>query len=287
MLGWALRPIQPAPALELPVVTTQRAAGQHAGRPDGCRATLMVARDRRGRPGRGDRYGVGDRYRRAARRGRRVAADPAEAKIIFGVLELGSDGVLMAARAVGDATRLIRSASATTGSIELTVTATADIGSGERACVDTCAYLAKDEGMLVGSHSKGMVLCVSETHPLPYMATRPFRVNAVVGRGRWLSLVELFGAAWTFDRAQRSSRPAMMWPTTGIASHMCSELWPFSSTKVSQIFSNIHSPVLPAGPGRLPAGSSPLDHGDLDAQDTGLQTPQHGQRDGSTLQIHD
>ena len=159
MLGWALRPIQPAPALELPVVTTQRAAGQHGGRPDGCRATLMVARDRRGRPGRGDRDGVGDRYRRAARRGRRVAADPAEAKIIFGVLELGSDGVLMAARAVGDATRLVRSASATTGSIELvelTVTATADIGSGERACVDTCAYLAKDEGMLVGSHSKGM-----------------------------------------------------------------------------------------------------------------------------------
>jgi len=128
-----------------------------------------------------------------------VAADPAEAKIIFGVLELGSDGVLMAARAVGDATRLVRSASATTGSIELvelTVTATADIGSGERACVDTCAYLAKDEGMLVGSHSKGMVLCVSETHPLPYMATRPFRVNAgaihsytlsAEGRTRYLS----------------------------------------------------------------------------------------------------
>jgi 3-amino-4-hydroxybenzoic acid synthase len=128
-----------------------------------------------------------------------VAADPAEAKIIFGVLELGSDGVLMAARAVGDATRLVRAATATTGSIELvelTVTATADIGSGERACVDTCAYLAKDEGMLVGSHSKGMVLCVSETHPLPYMPTRPFRVNAgaihsytlsAEGRTRYLS----------------------------------------------------------------------------------------------------
>ena len=23
-----------------------------------------------------------------------------------------------------------------------------------------------------------MILCVSETHPLPYMPTRPFRVNA-------------------------------------------------------------------------------------------------------------
>ena len=49
---------------------------------------------------------------------------------------------------------------------------------GERACVDTCTYLRPDEGILVGSHSKGMILCVSETHPLPYMPTRPFRVNA-------------------------------------------------------------------------------------------------------------
>jgi 3-amino-4-hydroxybenzoic acid synthase len=32
--------------------------------------------------------------------------------------------------------------------------------------------------MLVGSLSRGMILCCSETHPLPYMATRPFRVNA-------------------------------------------------------------------------------------------------------------
>src|SRR6185503_18880266 len=39
-------------------------------------------------------------------------------------------------------------------------------------------YLAQDEGILVGSRSKGLVLCVSETHPLPYMPTRPFRVNA-------------------------------------------------------------------------------------------------------------
>ena len=49
---------------------------------------------------------------------------------------------------------------------------------GERACVDTTTHFRRDEGILVGSHSKGMVLCVSETHPLPYMPTRPFRVNA-------------------------------------------------------------------------------------------------------------
>ena len=110
-----------------------------------------------------------------------VAHDVEEAEIIFGVLEVGSDGVLMAARTVGDATALRRAALGTTGEIdlvELEVTGTKHVGMGERACVDTCTYFGQDEGILVGSHSKGMVLCVSETHPLPYMPTRPFRVNA-------------------------------------------------------------------------------------------------------------
>ncbi|MEU9475239.1 3-dehydroquinate synthase II [Streptomyces sp. NPDC048191] len=129
------------------------------------------------------------------------AADPVEAEIIFGVLELGSDGVVMQARAVGDATALKRASQSTTGELELVeleITATAHIGMGERACVDTCAYLREDEGILVGSHSKGMILCVSETHPLPYMPTRPFRVNAgaihsytVAAAGRTQYLSEL------------------------------------------------------------------------------------------------
>ncbi|MBU7598796.1 3-dehydroquinate synthase II [Streptomyces sp. P38-E01] len=130
-----------------------------------------------------------------------LAHDVAEAEIIYGVLELGSDGVLMPARAVGDATALKQVSIAPTGELELVeleVTATAHVGMGERACVDTCSYLGKDEGILVGSHSKGMMLCVSETHPLPYMPTRPFRVNAgaihsytVADRGRTQYLSEL------------------------------------------------------------------------------------------------
>jgi 3-amino-4-hydroxybenzoic acid synthase len=110
-----------------------------------------------------------------------VAKDVEEAEIIFGVLELGSDGVLMAPAGVGDATALRRAAEAGVPDLRLTeleITATAHVGMGDRACVDTCTYLGKDEGILVGSHSKGLVLCVSETHPLPYMPTRPFRVNA-------------------------------------------------------------------------------------------------------------
>lgn len=110
-----------------------------------------------------------------------VAADAEEAAIIFGVLELGSDGVMMIPSRVGDATALKAAARTTVPDldlVELEITATAHVGMGERACVDTATYFRQDEGILVGSHSKGMILCVSETHPLPYMPTRPFRVNA-------------------------------------------------------------------------------------------------------------
>jgi 3-amino-4-hydroxybenzoic acid synthase len=110
-----------------------------------------------------------------------VAADPQEAAVIFGVLEHGPAGVMMAPRAVGDATELKQAAAPRGERVELSaleVTAVTHVGMGERACVDTCSYLGSDEGILVGSHSKGMILCVSETHPLPYMPTRPFRVNA-------------------------------------------------------------------------------------------------------------
>jgi 3-amino-4-hydroxybenzoic acid synthase len=110
-----------------------------------------------------------------------VAADPEEAEVLFGVLEHGSDAVMMAPAAVGDLTRLARAARPRTGAldlVELTVTALTRVGMGERACVDTCSHLGQDEGILVGSRAGGLVLCVSETHALPYMPTRPFRVNA-------------------------------------------------------------------------------------------------------------
>jgi len=110
-----------------------------------------------------------------------VAEDVEEATIIFGVLEHGSEGVMLAPAAVGDATALKSAADDRPSAldlVELEVTQVTHVGMGERACVDTCTYFRQDEGILVGSHSKGMVLCVSETHPLPYMPTRPFRVNA-------------------------------------------------------------------------------------------------------------
>ncbi|GAA1738455.1 3-dehydroquinate synthase II family protein [Luedemannella helvata] len=145
-----------------------------------------------------------------------VANDPLDAEILYGVLEHGSDGVMMAAHAVGDATRLKAAATPATPDIalvELEVMKVDHIGMGERACVDTCSYLRPDEGLLVGSRSRGLILCVSETHPLPYMPTRPFRVNAgaimsytlaAPDRTRYLSELRAGGVVLAVDAAGHS-----------------------------------------------------------------------------------
>ncbi|MEU1848603.1 3-dehydroquinate synthase II [Streptomyces sp. NPDC019990] len=104
-----------------------------------------------------------------------------EAAIVFDVLERGSDGILFTPRGADDVFALARLLEATTPQLELstlTVESIRHVGLGDRVCVDTCSHFEEDEGILVGSYSSGFVLCCSETHPLPYMPTRPFRVNA-------------------------------------------------------------------------------------------------------------
>jgi 3-dehydroquinate synthase II len=52
------------------------------------------------------------------------------------------------------------------------------LGSGERACIDTCNLMGEGEGMLVGNSAKMLFLIQSESAESEYCATRPFRVNA-------------------------------------------------------------------------------------------------------------
>ncbi|GHH19715.1 3-dehydroquinate synthase II family protein [Streptomyces lanatus] len=109
------------------------------------------------------------------------AADLEEAGIIVDVLEKGSDGLLFApkdANGVFGLSELLRTSTPDLDLTTLTVESIEHNGLGDRVCVDTCTHFEKDEGILVGSYAHGFVLCVSETHPLPYMPTRPFRVNA-------------------------------------------------------------------------------------------------------------
>ncbi len=108
-------------------------------------------------------------------------SDLAEAKVVMSVLESGPDGVIMTPRSAAEVEALGRLCSPMRGHLELkefSVTEIADAGTGDRVCVDTCSNFFPDEGLLVGSFGGGFLLCCSETHPLPYMPTRPFRVNA-------------------------------------------------------------------------------------------------------------
>lgn len=109
------------------------------------------------------------------------AGDLEEAGIIVDVLEKGSDGLLLAPKDANDIFGLNSLLQSSTQDLELSTLTVESIehnGLGDRVCVDTCTHFEKDEGILVGSYAHGFVLCVSETHPLPYMPTRPFRVNA-------------------------------------------------------------------------------------------------------------
>ncbi|MYV58616.1 3-dehydroquinate synthase II family protein, partial [Streptomyces sp. SID4931] len=109
------------------------------------------------------------------------ANDVEEAGIILDVLEKGSEGVMLAPRDANDVfafAELLRTQTPDLDLTTLTVESIEHNGLGDRVCVDTSTHFAEDEGILVGSYAHGFVLCVSETHPLPYMPTRPFRVNA-------------------------------------------------------------------------------------------------------------
>ncbi len=110
-----------------------------------------------------------------------AVTDIEDAMVTTGVLERGSDGVLLTPRRVGDATELVRLCQGEAESLhleELEIVELTHLGLGDRVCVDTCSHLNPNEGILVGSYSTGLMLVSSETHPLPYMPTRPFRVNA-------------------------------------------------------------------------------------------------------------
>ncbi|WP_135302131.1 3-dehydroquinate synthase II [Haloarcula amylovorans] len=58
------------------------------------------------------------------------------------------------------------------------VTAIEQTGSADRVCIDTGNLMEHDEGMLVGSMARGLFFVHAETAESPYVASRPFRVNA-------------------------------------------------------------------------------------------------------------
>lgn len=105
-----------------------------------------------------------------------------EGKICFGVMESGSDGILFCSEDVDEIMKvsdfIMEQKTEKLDLVHAKVVQVSHIGMGKRVCIDTVDLLQNNEGMLVGSTSNGGILVSSETHYLPYMDLRPFRVNA-------------------------------------------------------------------------------------------------------------
>jgi 3-dehydroquinate synthase II len=104
-----------------------------------------------------------------------------EAELALHVLEKGVYGILLKTTdpaVVRSVASLLKSSGGTVGLIPFTVTKIHPVGMGDRVCVDTCSMLSDGEGMLMGNTSSAMLLVHAETLENPYVAPRPFRVNA-------------------------------------------------------------------------------------------------------------
>jgi 3-dehydroquinate synthase II len=110
-----------------------------------------------------------------------VSCSVAEIPTMLSVLEKGVRGVVVKPKnrqEIVDAVRALSKTGSRVNLVEAEVTNIKVLGSGERACVDTCNVMSVGEGMLVGNSPKMLFLVQSESMEVEYCATRPFRVNA-------------------------------------------------------------------------------------------------------------
>ena len=104
-----------------------------------------------------------------------------EAELALHVLEKGVYGILLRTKdpaIVRSVAALLKSSGGHVVLVPFTVTRIRPVGMGDRVCVDTCSMLSDGEGMLMGNTSSAMLLVHAETLENPYVAPRPFRVNA-------------------------------------------------------------------------------------------------------------
>jgi 3-dehydroquinate synthase II len=105
-----------------------------------------------------------------------------EAETAYETLEIGADAVLLDSDDPDEIRKTVEVRDAVDREqLDLQwaeVTAVERTGSADRVCIDTGSLMQHDEGMLVGSMSRGMFFVHAETAQSPYVASRPFRVNA-------------------------------------------------------------------------------------------------------------
>lgn len=112
----------------------------------------------------------------------KVVSNLQDMKIAFAVMEHGSDGAVLNTNDLNEIVSVSeymeKSEVKKLNLVKAKVTNAKHIGLGYRSCIDTTSIMNQKEGMLIGSTSRGGILVSSETHYLPYMNLRPFRVNA-------------------------------------------------------------------------------------------------------------
>jgi 3-dehydroquinate synthase II len=118
-----------------------------------------------------------------AQRGNIIASvsNLADAIEALGILEKGVDGVLLRGCSSDEKISMLKKIKSVRGSIDLDegeIIAVEKIITGDRVCIDTITNMVEGEGMLIGDYSNGMVLVNSESLENPYVASRPFRINA-------------------------------------------------------------------------------------------------------------
>jgi 3-dehydroquinate synthase II len=122
-----------------------------------------------------------------------------EAQLAFGILEKGVQQILFHTNDSVELKNAMSKLREGGEKVSLTVAQIIDVtpvGMGDRVCVDTCTAMEKGQGMLVGNSSSTLFLVHAETVTNPYVAPRPFRINAGAvhaytrvpgGRTRYLS----------------------------------------------------------------------------------------------------
>ena len=104
-----------------------------------------------------------------------------DARLVLQTLELGTDGVLTNTSNVEEIAKtvaLVKQEGAKVKLAKAKISTVKQIGTGARVCVDTCDLMTPGEGILVGVQSAGLFLVEAEVSENPYVASRPFRVNA-------------------------------------------------------------------------------------------------------------
>jgi len=125
------------------------------------------------------------------------------AALAAGILERGVDFLVVTPEGKSELKQIVQDFKMSQGTLKLekaTLTAIRPAGLGHRVCVDTCSMLTTGQGLLVGNSSSFTFLVHGETEANPYVAARPFRINAgavhayVIGPDDRTSYLEELGA---------------------------------------------------------------------------------------------